>query len=199
MIVSQSNIIAIIPARAGSRRLPHKNRYKCAGLPMIGHALEACNGSKHDIEVMVSTDDEGIMRYCMELKDVDFFRRPDFLCEDSVPKHTVVQHAMGCVEGIHLKKGMGGIVPEICISIQPNSPEISSRHLDDAIRIFRLYNLSELMSVGVDHLGNGAFRVMKWEYARQQSVSTNFGVYVCDLIDVHTKADVERVEKRWNS
>ena len=54
------SIIAIIPARGGSKRIPRKNIKNFMGKPMIAYAIEACLSSNIFDEVMVSTDDAEI-------------------------------------------------------------------------------------------------------------------------------------------
>ena len=53
-------LIAIIPARGGSKRLKNKNIYPLLGKPLIAYSIEACLKSKHVSEVFVSTEDQAI-------------------------------------------------------------------------------------------------------------------------------------------
>ena len=54
-------IIAIIPARGGSKRLPKKNIYLLKGKPLIAYSIAACKGSKYINEIYVSSDDKEIL------------------------------------------------------------------------------------------------------------------------------------------
>ena len=58
---SNKKILAIIPARGGSKRLPGKNAYPIWGRPMLCWAIDACKKSKFDIDVCVSSDSERIL------------------------------------------------------------------------------------------------------------------------------------------
>ena len=53
-------VLAIIPARGGSKRLKKKNIYPIAGKPMLYWAIHACKKSKYSIEPWVSTEDQEI-------------------------------------------------------------------------------------------------------------------------------------------
>jgi NAD(P)H-flavin reductase len=82
------------------------------------------------------------------------------------------------------------------VSLQANSPEIKSEILDDAIKTFIDHDRNELISVGPNMMQNAAFRIMKDWYVFQKDLSTKTGVYMCDLIDVHTEEDVKSIEAR---
>ena len=58
---NDKKIIAIIPARGGSKRLPGKNAYPVWGRPMLCWAIDACKESKYSIDVCVSSDCEKIL------------------------------------------------------------------------------------------------------------------------------------------
>ena len=80
----------------------------------------------------------------------------------------------------------------------PNSfkhPEIKPEHLDGAIDTLIKYNKDEVFSVDENLMQNAAFRIFKGDYVFQKDLSTNVGVYKCDLMDVHTIEDVNELEK----
>ena len=84
--------------------------------------------------------------------------------------------------------------PEIFISLQANSPQIKAEHLDNAIDTLKKYDRDEIFSVGSNLMQNAAFRIFKAEYVMQKDLSTNCGVFVCELHDVHTEKDVKILE-----
>lgn len=199
MITAPSNIIVVIPARGGSRRLKHKNIYPVNGMPMICHAIRACIESKWVLQVIVSTDSRQIVKTIKNdhpLADITIVERDNHLCQNRVAKHTVIKDAMAYIAHVRNYKKL----PDAVISLQANSPEITGKHIDEAIKKLESYKLDEVMSVDKDGIGNGALRVMRWKYAwDHERVSTNFGTYQCDLIDVHYLEDVKKVEARWKS
>ena len=85
---------------------------------------------------------------------------------------------------------------DIVVSLQANSPEITSEILDDAIETFIREDRNELLSVSDNLMQNAAFRIMKSWYVFQKDLSTKCGVYVCDIHDVHTIEDVKMIESR---
>ena len=59
-MINGKKVLAIIPARGGSKRLPRKNILPLGGKPLIGWSIEAAKQSKYIDEVFVSTDDQEI-------------------------------------------------------------------------------------------------------------------------------------------
>tara|TARA_Y100000310_G_scaffold324875_1_gene387409 strand:+ start:158 stop:724 length:567 start_codon:yes stop_codon:yes gene_type:complete len=178
-------INAIIPAKGGSSRLPRKNIYPVLGRPMIAYAIESCHNSKHDIKVYVSTEDKEIAKISKEL-GAYIVDRPIELTKSNVYKQDVIAHAV---------QAIGGNC-DLVISLQPNSPEVQSWMLDDAIIKLVEYKRDEIFSVDRGLMQNAAFRIMKQQYALQKTLSTNCGVYMCDITDIHDVNDVMRVESK---
>lgn len=182
--------MAIIPARGGSTRLKDKNIYPVCGRPMIEYAIRACLDSTYDIDPWVTTDSVKIGDITVESHGTCLWRPPR-LCGNDIYKMAAVRHAACAIEE------KTGIEPDICVVVQPNSPEIKAIHLDQAINMLIDNDLSEVFSVGINMIQNGAFRIMKWRHIFERELSTYCGVYVCDLVNVHTIEDVREVERRW--
>jgi len=113
-------IIAVIPARGGSRGIPRKNIKLMLGKPLIQYTIEAALGAKCIDEVYVSTEDEEIANIARSLgaKIID---RPKELAGDRVSTFDVIKHANEVLNS-----------PEIIIVLQPTSPLRSSQEIDEA-------------------------------------------------------------------
>jgi pseudaminic acid cytidylyltransferase len=86
--------IAVIPARGGSKRIPHKNIKLFAGKPIIGYSIETALRSKLFDRVIVSTDDEDIAKIAKYFgAEVPFFRPID-LADDFTGTNDVVKHCL---------------------------------------------------------------------------------------------------------
>jgi len=176
-------IAAIIPARGGSTRLKRKNIYPVWGKPMLSWSIRACKASKSINDIYVSTEDSEIGRVATYF-GAKVIQRPESLADN----FTFKQHAI-----VHAAKNLT-YKPDCVISIQANSPEMSAVDLDNAIEKFLKHNRSEIFSVDENLIQNAAFRIMKYEYVFQKSLSTCCGAYVTDYIDVHTLEDIEELE-----
>jgi len=157
---------------------------------MLYYAIKACKESKYDIECFISTEDEEIASLGKKL-GAKIFLRKDNLANDQVFKQDVIADA--------IQNLFSDSKPDIVISLQPNSPEIKYFHIDQAIEIKRKFNKKEIFSVNTDLMQNGAFRIMDYDTVFLKTLSMYCGVYVCDLMDVHTFEDLKLVEKRMRN
>lgn len=180
--------VVIIPARGGSKRLHRKNIVPIWGKPMISWVIESAIQSKTVDEVWVSTEDKEIKEVALSCGALVHDRDPE-LSTDKVFKMEAIRN---CYEHIINTTGEKDIV----ISLQANSPEITSDIIDSAVNCFIKKDRNELISVGKDLMMNAAFRIMKSWYVFQRDLSTKTGVFVCDLVDVHTAEDIKEIESR---
>jgi len=192
--LARQRIVAVIPARAGSERLSRKNTHPIWGKPMLYWAIRACLHSQHIRHVYVSTEDAGIGRMAKEY-GARFIARPDELARSDVFKQEVIVHAAKSMRQVLDGWTCDWRVPDIVVSVQPNSPEIDPVDLDAAIKKLYAHDRNEIFSVNEDLIQNAAFRVMRYHYVFQQSLSTKCGVYVTHYADIHTLEDVQYVEK----
>lgn len=179
--------IAVIPAKGKSSRLQNKNSFEIWKRPMLFWAIKACKESTHSIETYVSTDDDTIAMLATSF-GAQIIMRSNDLAE--VPKQEVVRDALVKICTKMRSK------PDIVISLQPNSPQISAKHLSAAIDMLMSRSLREVFSVNSDLVQNAAFRIMRTDYAMQRELSTHCGVFMCDLIDVHMIDDVIELERK---
>ena len=181
-------ITAIIPARGGSKRLSRKNIYPIWGKPMLSWSIKAAKQSKLISDVWVSTEDEEIIKVASEF-GAKIHRRDPKLSEDHIFKMEAIRSAVEYIEDNFQES-------QVYVSLQANSPEITSSILDDAIGEFIKHDRNELISVDINLMQNAAFSIMKSGYVYQKDLSVKTGVYVCNVHDVHTIEDVEFIESR---
>lgn len=96
--------VAVIPARAGSKRIPHKNIREFAGKPMIAHSIHCALQSGLFERVIVSTDDEEISRVARNFGAEVPFLRPAELSDDHTGTAEVIAHSIEylCAQGTKL-------------------------------------------------------------------------------------------------
>ena len=120
-------ILAIIPARGGSKRLPGKNIKLLNGKPMIAHAILAAKKSKYVDRVIVSTDDQAIVKVAKKYGAEVPFIRPAELASDTAGTLPVLQHAVAHIERQDKFK------PDLVVLIQPTNPLVKSEDIDGTI------------------------------------------------------------------
>lgn len=135
------NILAVIPARAGSKGIPNKNVRIVAGRPLIYFAIKNALDSEMITDVVVTTDSEQV-RIIAEQMGARVRMRPSELCADDVALDAVV-HDAAFVEGADAPEaGWDWIV-----TMQPTSPTLEVATLDAAIRKCMDDGLDTLVSV----------------------------------------------------
>ena len=122
-----SEVLAIIPARGGSKSIPHKNIRSFAGHPLIAYSIAAGRAAECVSRLIVSTDDEEIARVSRRYGAEVPFMRPANLAEDNTPDHPVFQHAL---EWLVEREGY---LPEIVVQLRPTSPLRRAWHIDQAV------------------------------------------------------------------
>tara|TARA_R110000803_G_scaffold36616_6_gene78675 strand:+ start:4452 stop:5006 length:555 start_codon:yes stop_codon:yes gene_type:complete len=181
-------ITAIIPARGGSKRLKNKNIYPLWGKPMLYWAIQACKNSKFTIDVCVSSDSEEILSVARELGTKTHSRDHE-TSNDKAYKQTAIRQAASYLEKEYGKS-------DIYISLQANSPTLTSSQLDKGISSLLEYNKDEIFSVDSNLMQNAAFRIFKGKYVFQKDLSTNCGVVIAEAYDVHTLEDIKNLENK---
>ncbi len=185
-------IVAVIPARGGSKRLKRKNIYPIFDKPMLAWSIQACQRSRLIDEVYVSTEDDEIAAVAREYKALVIDRSAE-LADDKTAKMEVIRHA-----DQWLKKETGQH-PEVLISVQANSPELKASDIDKGIELLLDNNLFEVISVGNDMLQNASFRVIRQICLYNTFLSAHIGVVINECTDVHTIEDVAMIEQRYET
>ncbi|MBP7506976.1 MAG: acylneuraminate cytidylyltransferase family protein [Prolixibacteraceae bacterium] len=124
----ETNIIGVIHARGGSKRIPLKNIRTLGGKPLVAYMIQAALGSKHLRRIIVSTDHPEIKRISLEYGAEVPFDRPAHLAEDC-PSEWVTQHAVEFVEKEESKK------VDIVVTMQPTTPFCLGLDIDACIDI----------------------------------------------------------------
>lgn len=92
------NVVAIIPARGGSKGLPEKHTKLLAGKPLIAYTVEAAKQCTLIDRVILSTDDDNIAEVAREYGAEVPFKRPEELATDLAPTEPVLKHAVEWLE-----------------------------------------------------------------------------------------------------
>ncbi len=121
------NILALIPARGGSKKVPGKNIRPLAGKPMIAYAVDEATRSRHITRVIVSTDDAAIAAAARTAGAEVPFLRPAELGGDRVTDLPVFQHALRWLEENE------GYQPELVVHLRPTAPLRRAEHIDAGI------------------------------------------------------------------
>lgn len=115
-------IVAVIPARGGSKRIPKKNIKLLAGKPLIAYTIEEAKKSEYIDDVYVSTDDDEIGNVAL-FYGAKVIKRPAELATDEADTESVLLHAIKYLDHDYV------------VLLQPTSPLRTVRHIDKGIKL----------------------------------------------------------------
>ncbi|MCP5006041.1 MAG: acylneuraminate cytidylyltransferase family protein, partial [Planctomycetes bacterium] len=126
-------ILALIPARAGSKRVKDKNVCLLGGKPLIAYTVEAALASRLISRVVVSTDSKQIAQISMDYGAESPFIRPQSISQDDSTEMDFFEHALGWF----MKHE--GYEPDLIIQLYPTSPFRKAETIDKAIEEIKRY------------------------------------------------------------
>lgn len=146
--MKEKNILIVIPARGGSKGIPHKNIKLLAGKPLIYYSIDVARQITSDKNICVSTDDEVIVSTVEALGLKVPFRRPKHLASDTATTNDVLIHAINFYES-------QGCKYDILLLLQPTSPFRKTEQVKEALNIFNNEtDCDMLVSVKLSHLAS---------------------------------------------
>ncbi len=138
IMINEKKILAIIPARGGSKGLPGKNIKEMLGKPLIAWTIEQGLNSKYIDKLIVSTDDQNIAEISKKYGAVVPFIRPFGLAKDDTKTIDVIFHALDFFE-------RENSIFDILILLEPTSPLRESKDIDNALE--KLFYTSKAESI----------------------------------------------------
>mgnify|MGYP001345207931 CR=1 FL=1 len=135
-MIKGKKILAIVPARGGSKRLPRKNLLPLAGKPMILWSLEAGIKSKYIDKIVVTSDDSDTIKISRKL-DIHTIVRPKKLATDEATTYSAIKHVLENIDDIF----------DLIILLQPTSPLRNETHIDKALEFLDQKKADAVISV----------------------------------------------------
>jgi N-acylneuraminate cytidylyltransferase len=127
----KSEVLALIPARGGSKGIPRKNLINLLGKPLIAWSIEQAISSSYIDRVIVSTDDEEIKEVALNYGAEVPFLRPKEISADSSTDFECFHHCLNFLEENE------NYSPEIIVHLRPTGPARSVKIVDEAIKLFK--------------------------------------------------------------
>lgn len=176
-------IVAVIPAKGGSKRLPNKNMYIINGKPLLEYTLQYVKKSKLINEFYVSTDNKQIMDYCVSSR-IKYIQRPISLGGET-PIIDVYRHFL---TQINFSQKIN-----ILLGLQPDHPD---RRLsaDQTIKLFIDEKADRLMSKQKNGEKNGAHYILSKKYL-STNISKKDVTIIDDCTNIHYMADIIKAGK----
>lgn len=116
-------VLAVIPARGGSKGVPAKNLAPVGGVPLVARAVRECRAARLVTDVVVSTDDQAIAAAARQA-GAEVVLRPAAIAGDTATSEAAVLHAMDAHEALH------GAAVDVVLLVQCTSPFIIREDID---------------------------------------------------------------------
>jgi pseudaminic acid cytidylyltransferase len=187
---------AIIPARGGSRRIPHKNKRAFFGRPIIEYSIEAAKQSQLFDRIVISSDDEDILKIATDNGCVAS-RRQAWACEDGIGTQEVARHVLE-QEDAHTGR------PSAACLIYATCPLMSVQDLHRGWSALRAEG-EFAMSVSVDPLADAGQFYWGWRDAFLDGKpliaehTTMVPIHWSRVCDINTEEDWARAERMYKA
>lgn len=162
-MVDRPEVLALIPARGGSKGIPRKNIRDFAGAPLIAYSISAGLQSRHVTRVIVSTDDQEIAAVAREWGAETPFLRPTEFAQDDTTDLPVFQQALAWLaehEAYH---------PDFVVQLRPTSPVRPLGLIDQALELM-FTNPQADCARGVVPSGQNPFKMWRIDPVSRQLV-----------------------------
>lgn len=141
-MIHNQRVLAIVPARGGSKGLPGKNIKPLHGKPLLAYTLEAAQQSRYIDRIVVSTDSERIADVAKSWGLEVPFLRPALLATDKAATMDVISHVIGTLQETY----------DILVVLQPTSPLRTKADIDGSLELLQEKEGNAILSVvEVDH------------------------------------------------
>jgi YrbI family 3-deoxy-D-manno-octulosonate 8-phosphate phosphatase len=135
----RQEVMAIIPARGGSKGIPRKNVRLLQGEPLIAHSIRHARLAKEITRIVVSTDDDEIAEISLS-HGAEVVRRPSEISGDHASSESAITHVL------ELLRTREAYTPDLVVFLQATSPIRRPEDLDQAIRSLRATGADSLFS-----------------------------------------------------
>lgn len=176
-------ILAIIPAKGDSLRLPRKNLRKIHNVTLVAHAIRYAKKSVRVGEIVVATDSDEIQRIAVEERAI-VVRIGKELCGDT-PYSFVVDHVLKVLGKFGMNKFSHVVI------LQPDHPG-RKNEMDEVLDYVFYAGIDVLMAVQGDGYYSGSFRVYSAKALSMGLHHARIRTMMDDCVDINTEEDLER-------
>ncbi len=158
--MNQKQILAIVPARGGSKGIPYKNIALLAGKPLLAHTLEQARSSSVITRLITSTDDHDIAQVAQQY-GAEIIWRPVDISGDTASSESALLHVLDFLRETE------NYVPELIVFLQCTSPLRRPNDIQNAVQMLLNANADSLLSLA-------PFNHFLWHRPDDQIKSLNF-------------------------
>ena len=176
-------ILAIIPAKTDSTRLPKKNIQKIKGKTLVEYSIDYAKQSKYNPEIIVSSESDEVLKIALDNKVV-FVERPVHLLKDAEVTDVY----------INLLNELDEIF-DLVVCLQPDHPD-REHTFDYCVDYLINNNYDDLITIEPSFKRSGSVRVFKYEHLMNGHVSKRIGCIKDNATDIHYQEDLEKATNK---
>ena len=135
-MIDGKRVLAVVPARGGSKGIPGKNLVLLCGKPLLQWTIEAAQNSRYVDRLVLSSDDEAICKVGQQLGCDVPFKRPKILASDDATTVDVIKDIVDRLPGF-----------DLVVVLQPTSPLRITEDIDQCLRMLVERNYSSIASI----------------------------------------------------
>ena len=174
-------VLAIIPAKMDSKRLPGKNMKQINGLSLLEHSIVYAKKSSHQVDIIVSSESKEIKKIT-DKYDIIFHNRNKSMCGDT----EVVDVYIDILK--NQEKTYDYIV-----RLQPDHPD-REHSLDDCLEYMISNNYDDLITIEENYKRSGSVRIFKFDHLINSNVSKRIGCLKDTATDIHYLEDLNNAK-----
>ena len=171
-------ILAIIPAKTDSTRLPKKNIQKIKDKTLVEYSIDYAVRSKYNPRVIVSSEDEVVWNLAIK-NQVEWARRPKHLLKDAEVTDVYIDLLNTLDEKF-----------DLIVCLQPDHPD-REHTFDYCVDYLIDNNYDDLITIEPSFKRSGSVRIFKYEHLMNGHVSKRIGCIKDDATDIHYQEDLE--------
>ena len=176
-------ILAIIPAKTDSTRLPKKNIQKIKGKTLVEYSIDYAAQSKYNPRIIVSSEDEVVWNLAIK-NQVEWARRPKHLLKDAEVTDVYIDLLNVLDEEF-----------DLVVCLQPDHPD-REHTFDYCVDYLIDNNYDDLITIEPSFKRSGSVRIFKYKHLMNGHVSKRIGCIKDDATDIHYQEDLEKATNK---
>lgn len=176
-------ILAIIPAKTDSTRLPLKNIQKIGSKTLVEYSIDYAKNSKYSPDIIVSSE-SSLVKDIAYLNNVIYLERPAELLKDA----EVTDVYIDILSKIDREY-------DLVVALQPDHPD-REHTFDTCVDYMIDNNYDDLITIEPSFKRSGSVRIFKYEHLKNGHVSKRIGCIKDDATDIHYQEDLDKAKEK---
>lgn len=180
-------VLAIIPAKTDSTRLPKKNILKIGNKTLVEYSIDYAKVSKYNPDIVVSSESEIVKNIALS-NQVIYLSRPHSLLKDAEVTDVYI-------DVLDTLQSEYGLTYDLVVALQPDHPD-REHTFDTCVDYLIENNYDDVITIEPNFKRSGSVRVFKYEHLKAGHVSKRIGCIKDDATDIHYQEDLNKATEK---